>query len=345
MVTPGTKFVTIGGMIACDVHGKNHHRDGSFRQSVIEFSLIDGDGTVHTCSREINAELFDATLGGMGLTGIIRDAKLRLIPIESAFVLKTTERCVDLDQLFQTLERRKQEHYTVAWIDCSARGASLGRGLVFSGRHAALNELPPALTQTPLDIQARRKRRVPFTPPFDGLRRPVLVAFNALYYGLNTPGTALIDYDSYFYPLDAISDWNRVYGPKGFLQFQCVIPERPGQRVIRKMIELITNSGAGSPLAVLKHLGPGANHLSFPVSGYTLALDFPARRATLELQTRLNELVASEGGRLYFTKDATAAPSIALSGYPTDAFLSARNRIANSERFRSSLSRRIRLTT
>jgi len=344
LVTPGTKFVTIGGMMASDVHGKNHHRDGSFRQSVIEFSLIDGDGEVHVCSREANSELFDATLGGMGLTGIILDAKLRLIPIESAYIIQTTDRCDDLDHVFQTLEQRKGEQYTVAWIDCSARGKSLGRGLVFSGHHALRHELSPSLSTAPYQIEAGRKRAIQFTIPIDVLRRPVLVAFNSIYYMQNKIGKRPINYDSYFYPLDAISEWNRVYGPNGFVQFQCVIPEDRGQNVIRKMIEMIAQSGAGSPLAVLKYLGPGADYLSFPCAGLTLALDFPAREATLKLQNRLNELVADEGGRLYFAKDATASSSTALKGYSSAAFLDARKRISKAERFNSSLSRRIGLT-
>lgn len=345
LVTPGTKFVTIGGMMACDVHGKNHHRDGSFRQSVLSFTLVDGDGQIHDCSREHNSSLFDATLGGMGLTGVILDATLQLIPIESAYIKQISDRCENLDQLFDRMALRASEPYTVAWIDCTARRHSLGRGVLFSGRHAKTDELPSAFRSAPLQIAKRSERVVPFTAPLDLLHRPILKAFNTLYYSLNRSGEKCVDYDRYFYPLDAIAEWNRVYGPQGFVQFQCVVPKENGQAIVRTLLDTIAQSGSGSPLAVLKYLGRDAGGLSFPFEGYTLALDFPVRESTLALQDRLNAIVASEGGRLYFAKDATATRDIALKAYSADDFAKCRAHVSGSEHFRSALSRRIGLTS
>lgn len=344
LVTPGTKFITIGGAIACDVHGKNHHQDGSFRQCVLSFSLLDGAGQLHHCSPDTKADLFDATLGGMGLTGIIVDATLQLRSIESAYIVNTTDRCTNLTSLFDIMSERSDSPYTVAWIDCTAKQTSLGRGIVFSGRHARIVELAEDQRHEPLKIKYRKEKRIWLTPPIDVMRRPILKAFNSLYYAANKPGTKLVDYDRYFYPLDAISDWNRIYGSNGFVQFQCVVPRETGKDTIRALLNTIAQAGTGSPLAVLKYLGPGSGNLSFPFEGYTLALDFPVHPNVIELQDRLNAIATADGGRLYFAKDATASRQTALNSYDLTRFHTVRTTLTGHERFRSSLSSRIGLT-
>ena len=314
-VTPGTKFVTVGGMIAADVHGKNHHIAGSFGDHVESFDLCLADGQIRHCSRTENAELFAATRGGMGLTGVILRATFRLIPIETAMIRQETRRADNLDHVMAQFEETQSWTYSVAWIDCLAKGAKLGRSLLYVGEHARLDELAPDKRGAAFTIPAKRIRRVPIDFPDFALNGYSVRAFNENYYRRGNPGTALIDYDTYFYPLDAILEWNRIYGRSGFVQYQCVLPKPASREGIARLLQAIGNAGAGSFLAVLKLFGAQEGIMSFPMEGYTLALDFRANAQTFSLLIELDAIVADYGGRLYLAKDARAGPKLFRQGY------------------------------
>jgi len=343
-VTPGTKFVTLGGMIAADVHGKNHHRAGSFGDHVESLDLMLAGGGVVTCSASSNRDLFDATRGGMGLTGIILRATFRLIPVETAYIRQETLRARDLDETMELFERSRDWTYSVAWIDCLARNGGLGRSLLMRGEHAAAAELPDSRRATPFAVPAKGEKRVPLDLPACALNRWSVRAFNGVYYRRAGTGVALVDYDRFFYPLDAILDWNRLYGRQGLVQYQCVIPKDRSRAGLTALLERIARAGAGSFLSVLKLLGPGRGMLSFPLEGYTLALDFPASSASLDLLRELDAIVAAHGGRVYLAKDARLEAEALRHFYPgLEAFLSARKAADPAGRFASLQSRRLAL--
>ena len=305
-VTPGTRFVTLGGAIAADVHGKNHHRDGGFGSFVEWIDLMGPDGTVRRCTRDAEPELFGLTIGGMGLTGVILRAGVRLRPVETGWIRQTTIPCADLDQVMAAFEEMADATYSVAWIDCLARGAALGRSLLMLGEHAAVSDLDPVRRADPFATPRRRRLRAPLDAPGWALNRWTVGAFNALYRakGARAAGEALVDWEGYFYPLDAVADWNRIYGRRGFVQFQCVLPPDTARAGLAALLEATAAAGQGSFLAVLKRLGAEDRPLSFPMEGYTLALDFPVRPATLALLDRLDRIVLEHGGRFYLAKDA-----------------------------------------
>lgn len=310
-VTPGTQQVSVGGAIACDVHGKNHHRAGSFGCHVQSLKLLRSDGRVRHCSAQENPALFAATIGGLGLTGLILSACIRLQRVAGAAMQGDSLRFANLAEYF-ALEAESAPHwpYTVAWVDCSARGAALGRGVFERARHAAgAAPAPP------------RALRLFFTPPLSPLNALSLRAFNTLYY--HRPGAQRSaqrwHWQSFFYPLDRIAHWNRLYGPRGFYQFQCLVPPAQARAAIAQMLELIAASGQGSFLAVLKTFGglrsPGL--LSFPAPGTTLALDFANRGArTTALLAQLEAIALAAGGRLYAAKDACMSAESFRRGYP-----------------------------
>jgi decaprenylphospho-beta-D-ribofuranose 2-oxidase len=305
-VTPGTKFVTLGGMIAADVHGKNHHKDGSMASTVDWIELMGADGKVRRCSPARNKAIFEWTLGGMGLTGVIVRAAIRLRPVESGWIRQETIPAPNLAEAMATFEERDEATYSVAWIDCLARGPALGRSLVMLGEHATVSELPAARRRTPFQTPGRRRLSVPFDAPGFSLNALTVRAFNALYWraGLRAAGQRLVDWDSYFYPLDAIGGWNRIYGRKGLAQFQCVLPPDAARAGLETLLREISEAGQGSFLAVLKKFGPGRGGLSFPCEGYTLALDFPVNRKSLALLAELDRIAIAHGGRFYLAKDA-----------------------------------------
>jgi decaprenylphospho-beta-D-ribofuranose 2-oxidase len=314
-VTPGTKFVTLGGAIAADVHGKNHHVAGSFGDHVRWFDLARGDGVLR-CSAEQNPDLFHATLGGMGLTGIVLRACIRLRRVDTAWMRQRTVVAPDLSAAIAAFEGAMDAPYSVAWIDCLARGAARGRSLVQLADHAAPGDIG---ARAPFVTPARRARRVPISAPPFALTPLSVRAFNAAYFraGARAPAEALVDWDRYFYPLDAVLGWNRIYGARGFAQHQCALPLAVAGDALAAMLDMIAASGLGSFLAVLKRLGPGApaRPLSFPIEGYTLALDFPISPAALTLMDRLDEVVAGAGGRLYLAKDSRMTQGMFEAGY------------------------------
>ena len=340
-VTPGTKFVTLGGMIAADVHGKNHHQAGSFGDHVESLELMVADGRVLRCSAQQNAELFDATRGGMGLTGVIRSAAFRMVKVESAFIRQEIVRTRDLAETMAAFEASQEWTYSAAWIDCLARGRNLGRSVLFRGEHARAGELPAGQRSNPFAFAERHPRRLPSVFPGFALNPWTVKTFNRFYYAANRPGSGIVDYDRFFYPLDALLEWNRLYGRHGLLQFQCVLPKSEAVAGLTAMLDAIAGAGAGSFLSVLKLLGPGRGMLSFPMEGYTLALDFPANPRTLDLLSRLDAIVVAHAGRVYLAKDARMRPEM-MGGYcGLPAFRNARKAADPSGKFSSLQSERL----
>ncbi len=345
-VTPGTKFVSLGGCVAADVHGKNHHRDGSFGEHVLAIELILADGTRASCSPFERPELFWATVGGMGLTGIIGEVTLRLIPIASARMIVRHHAAADLDQLFRMLQDPAiDDRYTVAWIDSLASGGNLGRGIAMFGHHAAIKELPAGFGSA-LASTKTRTRAMPFDLPGWALNPVSIGAFNAVYYWREGKKREqfLSGFDPYFYPLDAIGQWNRLYGKRGFAQYQCVIPEQGAFEGMKALLQELSASRCPSFLAVLKRLGPqGKGMLSFPMAGYTLALDLPIRdQGLFVLLNRLDEIVLQHGGRVYLAKDARLSADSFRAMYARyDEWLRIKNAVDPQNRFSSSLARRL----
>jgi FAD/FMN-containing dehydrogenase len=339
-VTPGTKFVSVGGAVAADVHGKNHHVAGSFSAHVEAFDLALADGRIVTCSPAEHPEIFAATCGGMGLTGILLAVTLRLLRIETGLIRQQTRRCANLFDVMAAFEDARHWTYSVAWIDCLARGAALGRSLLFLGEHARREEVPEG--RGGLVPVRRRALRVPLDFPSWALNRWSVAAFNELYWRRARPGTALVDYDTYFYPLDAILEWNRIYGRAGFVQYQCVLPKAASAAGLTALLTRISRAGAGSFLSVLKLFGAQHGILSFPMEGFTLALDVPANPRTFALLTELDAIVADHGGRLYLAKDARMGAELFRRSYPHLAeFQALRARLDPGQKFWSVQSRRL----
>lgn len=312
-VTPGTQYITLGGAVANDVHGKNHHVKGTFGCHVPRFGLLRSDRGALVCSAEENAELYAATIGGLGLTGVIEWVDLQLTPIRSSLIDATHVRFGNLDEFFElsaTLDPKNE--FSVSWIDCVARGKSAGRGIYMAGNHAE---------EGGLAFEGKRKLNVPLTPPISAINRLSLRLFNEAYYNVHRPGRhdSRIGYEPFFYPLDRILNWNRIYGPKGFQQYQCAIPEGHEAAAIRELLDAIAAAHTGSFLAVLKRFGKVASPglLSFPLPGSTLALDFPQQgEATAKLFARLDDIVREAGGRLYPAKDAHMSRKDFQTFYP-----------------------------
>lgn len=305
-VTPGTQFVTLGGMVASDVHGKNHHVAGCIGEHVLALRLRLGDGRIVDCSKTDHPDLFRATLGGMGLTGHILEVTLRMDAIASPWILQETERVPDLDTMLDKLkEAARGWPMTMAWIDCLKRGPHMGRGVLYRGRWATPQEAPAQ------DPRPKLRLSVPFMFPSWAMNDVSMRIFNALVYrkDILPQRRGLVSPEVFFYPLDSIRHWNRIYGRRGFTQHQSVIPEAAGRGAVRRLLELLTSSGGASFLCVLKDCGPeGSGLLSFPLRGTSIAIDLPLRDDTQALIDRLNELVIAEGGRIYLTKDSLTRP-------------------------------------
>jgi decaprenylphospho-beta-D-ribofuranose 2-oxidase len=343
-VTPGTLQITVGGAIAADIHGKNQHRDGDFGDFVQELTLLTADGQARRCSPEENAELFAATIGGMGLTGIIAEAVLRLVRVPSAYVTATWRRAGCLDEaLSHMADADREDPFSVAWIDCLAGGASLGRSVVMRARYAQVDELPAKLCDRPLEHPRPRRKTVPGWFPGWMLNHTTVKWFNALFYRRHGDRTAVVAHDGFFYPLDAMDHWNRMYGKAGFVQFQSVVPREGARQAMVEQLEALAGSGRGSFLAVLKSFGRnGRGMLSFPMPGLTLAIDLPNRPGLDELLGRLNAIVVKNGGRLYFAKDACAPAALIQGMYPRlEEFRRVKQMVDPKGIFQSTLSRRL----
>ena len=345
-VTPGTKYVTIGGMVAADVHGKSHHRRGSFGGLVDWVDIMAPDGTVTRCSSHENSELFEWTVGGMGLTGVILRVAFRLSSIESGFIRQTLIPARDLAAAISVFEQGQDATYSVAWIDCLGTGSRLGRSIVMLGEHATRAELPAWAQRNPFPPARATKFSVPFDAPTFALNGLAVRAFNALYYrnGKRKAGVSYVDWDRYFYPLDAVLGWNRIYGRKGFAQFQCAVPLDQARAALTALLKAVSTARQGSFLAVLKCFGAQESRFSFPMEGYTLALDFPVCRKSLALMEQLDQITIDHGGRFYLAKDSRmTAATLKASDGRVEAFAAMRRTTGNAAAFASAQSERLSL--
>lgn len=337
-VTPGTKLITIGGAIASDVHGKNHHIEGCFSNCIEEFNLMLANGDIKTCSKTKNEDLFKATCGGMGLTGVILDAKISLKKINSKYINQTTIKTKNLKETFEAFEKYSNQPYSVAWIDCLATGDDIGKCLLMVGDFADDGNL---------DFKEKKKLNIPFNFPTFALNSLSVKAFNWLYYKKAPNGTSQqkVDIDTFFYPLDAINNWNRIYGKNGFTQYQFILPIEKSYEGLQEILKTIANSGKGSFLAVLKLYGEeNENYISFPINGYSLALDFKIENGLFELLDELDKIVLKYEGRIYLTKDVRVNKSTFEKGYQNiDKFKKVREDYKMDKKFNSLQSKRVEI--
>ncbi len=308
-ITPGTKLITVGGAIASDVHGKNHHIEGCFSECIKDFKMMLAEGEVVTCSKLDTPELFKATCGGQGLTGVILTARIYLKKINSKYLDQTTIKTRNLKETFEAFEEYKASSYSVAWIDCLAKGNEIGRCLLMVGDFR---------NDGKLDYHDKQKHNIPFSFPRFVLNNWSVRAFNWLYYSKvkNRKSKQRVDIDTFFYPLDAIGHWNRIYGKQGFTQYQFILPIECSYEALQEVLKAIGNSGKGSFLAVLKLYGKAnENYLSFPMEGYSLALDFKIEEGIFVLLDQLDEIVLKYNGRIYLAKDARVSKEVFEKGY------------------------------
>lgn len=337
-VLPGTRFVTLGGAVASDVHGKNHHRDGCISNFIEEIILMLADGSVQSCSPVENPDLFRATCGGMGLTGVILEVSIKLQRVTSSWIDQQTHVAENLDEAFALFEEHAQSSYSVAWLDCQARGSRLGRSLLFTGEVSEEG-----------DRRVLREPRIsapPYSPSWL-LNRYTGNLFNSLYFRMHSTGRkkSRRHYGQFFFPLDGVLNWNRLYGNKGFMQYQFVVPTESAKEAMTEIVELVAASGKGSFLSVLKKMGPSnKNLLSFPLEGYTLALDFKVEPKVFPLMERLDNIVVKAGGRVYLTKDSRMSEVMFKTTYRSwEEFQKVRERIDPGHLFGSLQSKRLGL--
>jgi len=335
-VTPGTKLITIGGAIASDVHGKNHHIEGCFSECLHDFTIMLANGEVVTCSKATTPELFQATCGGMGLTGVILEAKIVLKKINSQYIDQITIKTKNLKETFDAFEKYRDKAYSVAWIDCLAKGDDIGKCLLMVGDFRDDGQL---------DYKIKKQISIPFNFPSFALNNWSVRAFNWLYYGKvkERVSKQRVDIDTFFYPLDAIGHWNRIYGKNGFTQYQFILPKDASDKGLKEILTTISKSGKGSFLAVLKLYGKGNNNwLSFPIEGYSLALDFKMEKGLFELFDQLDKIVVKYKGRIYLTKDVRVTKEIFEQGYPKiETFRAYRNKNQMDDKFQSLQSKRV----
>lgn len=345
-VTPGTKYVTVGGAIAADVHGKNHHKDGSFTEFVTEIVLLMSDGRVLTCSSSENKDLFNATCGGMGMTGLILQATFSLISIETRFIKQHVIKTRNFNETIECFKENACSTYSVAWVDCLASGESLGRSVVMLGEHAKKRDLDTH-KNSPLIRKSKNQLNIPFYFPSGLLNRLTVGVFNRLYYFLQKEGVGIVDLDPYFYPLDKIHSWNRIYGKNGFFQYQFVLPMKESIPGMEEILATISASKTASFLSVLKIFGKASNEkpMSFPTEGLTLALDFPNTKKVKSLLNHLDDIVRRYKGRIYLAKDARMSSSIFKNIYKNESetLVEIIKRYEITQTFQSLLSQRLNI--
>ena len=336
-VVPGTGMTTVGGAIANDVHGKNHHVDGSFGQHVESFILMSANGEARQVNASKDPDLFKATVGGVGQTGLITSAVLRLARCPSTKVTVAERRIRNLNDFFAAFDASSSQ-FQVGWIDALAGGDNLGRGILEEAdfSHQGLTPFKPA-----------KKRSLPLTPAAIFVSGPIVKLFNAIYYRRTPSGGRVVDRElhEFFFPLDKIADWNRLYGKEGFYQFQSVIPTDHAKVGITELLKTISEGGIASPLAVVKKMGSGrAGYLSFPMEGFTLAVDLPNRPKTQELLDKLSDITQAHGGRIYLAKDGAASASKVASMYPELVeFRKTVGKIDPEQKFLSTMAERLSL--
>ena len=335
-VNPGTKLITVGGAIASDIHGKNHHVEGCFSECVNWFSLLLPSGEIFKCSREENQEMFYSTCGGMGLTGYIIDIEIQLKSINSIYINQKTTKTKNLTETFEVFETIKNEPYSVAWINCLSKGNKIGRSLIMSGDFDDDGNL---------NYSPKKRLNIPFNFPSFSLNTLTVKIFNFLYYNrvFKKISFQKVEFDSFFFPLDSIRNWNRIYGKKGFTQYQFILPKQESFEGLKSILNEISNSGKGSFLAVLKLYGKeNRNYLSFPLEGYSLALDFKIEKGLFELLDRLDEIVLKHKGRIYLSKDVRVSKEVFEKGYPQiNKFREIRKKYKLNEVFTSLQSKRV----
>ncbi|MBU3916571.1 FAD-binding oxidoreductase [bacterium] len=344
-VTPGTKEITIGGAIGSDVHGKNHHKAGAFSSHLLSMKIMLSDGSVTECSPVSNSELFHATCGGMGLTGIVIEAVIKLKKIETVYVKETSIRASCLEEVMSLIEESEHYSYSVAWIDCLSKGKSLGRSHLMLGEFASVDEVKGKIrNKNPLAIPKKRKLGVPSFFPGFLLNSLTIKLFNMLFYYKHIPKRKirLVAYDSFFYPLDVIRNWNRLYGKSGFTQYQMVLPIEQSKEGFTKILTLIAQNKIGAFLSILKTFGEQDGVLSFPRRGYTLTLDMPISKKALTFMDMLDDVILNFGGRLYLTKDVRMKKNMFMQSYAnSDKFIKFKHEVDANNRFHSLQSKRI----
>jgi decaprenylphospho-beta-D-ribofuranose 2-oxidase len=346
-VTPGTEVVSVGGAIACDIHGKNHHVDGAFCAHVDSFELVTPSGEILDVDSTSDPEAFWATAGGLGLTGVVTRATLRLVAVETAWMSVDTERASDLDDAFARFTRDDEYRYSVAWVDCLARGKSLGRAVLMRGNPTRLDELPSDGRERPFEQPRRMTLQAPPWAPAGLVNRATISLFNEAYFR-RAPALErgkLTPLSSFFYPLDVVDGWNRLYGARGFVQYQFVVP-LGAEDTVRRALERLSDAGCPSFLTVLKRMGEEQGLLSFPMRGWTVALDVPAGLDGLgPLLDGLDELVAESGGRVYLAKDSRLRPDVLEAMYPRlPEWRQIQSRLDPKGVMQSDLSRRLGVT-
>lgn len=344
-VTPGTRFVTVGGAVAGDVHGKNHHRVGSFSSCVRSILLVTATGEALACSPTSNRDFFLATVGGMGLTGVIQEVELALRPVETAYVRARHFRAANLDEAIGLLREHDATHeYSVAWVNTMAEGRRLGESIVSFGNHAVGVNLDGNARGQPLNASPGAHPRIFIDLPSWTINRLSVRAFNAIYVRLHKGGRSLVGYDEFFYPLDRLQDWNRLYGRNGFVQYQCAAPEDSGPAMLRSLLDHCHRNRIPSSLGVLKRFGPGGGWLSFPIPGFTLSLDIPFQPGVLAALNELDELVIRSGGRVNLGKDARLNPQAFRAMYAEyPRWLAVKSAVDPYNRFSSALGVRLQL--
>ena len=345
MICPGTKFVTIGGAIANDIHGKAHHIDGSFVNCVLSFTILLADGTAVDASRTENSDLFWANFGGLGLLGVILKARIRLRKIETTYFRQKSMVIKNLDHMLEALDKYDHEYnYSVAWIDALAKGSRLGSGVLTLGNAARLAELPEKLKADPLKLHKIGKLAVPFFFPSFALNGLTVRMLNKVIAFVQNSPKEFVHYEKFFFPLDAINNWNKGYGKRGFIQYQFVIPEDNGKQHLTEILQMIAGSGCTPFLNVFKRMGEGQGILSFPFKGYTLAIDFPVTKELLTFTPKLDAKVLSAGGRLYLGKDALLQETTFKAMYPQhQQWMAIKQKYDPANRFSSNISRRLGL--
>lgn len=344
-VTPGTKFVTVGGAIASDIHGKNHHSEGSWSRHLHSFNLLTPAGEVLHCSKTENKDIFWATCGGMGLTGLLLTATFTLKKIETSYIVQHAQKAENLDAIFKLFEENLDYTYSVAWLDVMAKGKKLGRSILMVGEDATVKDLRGTkFEKDPLKLHNSGKLFVPMNLPKMVMSNLSMRLFNIAFYHKTRKKrkTSIVHYDPYYYPLDGLHHWNRIYGKRGFVQYQFVLPPETSYDGLVKILEKISNRGFGSFLTVLKGFGKQEGLISFPREGYTLAMDFAATPALFPFLDELDELVMKYGGRLYLTKDSRMEKKILTEGYEGwSKFLEIKKQIDPAGKLQSLQSRRL----